>query len=729
MQFSIKFDVGGERIQEPYQATSGIHWDMVGQPWRRTNPTASLTRLRSNVRRHSALGCISKEFLEFMPEWRTTFTGNYERFAISQFSNPVVDSQAQYETIGSALHENDRIIRKKFTPVLTSYATTNSTSVNYGLGVIPFLPSDEQTPSEIFLVIWWSNWVQNGFSPQVGDVFVWYNTNGTITVGRCRVDGRIDADAEYDLTADRDTESEIQPGDAERWLYTRFDAIATGQILITGATKQYLWEVNDGNAPFPTRRFGFHFYTAGNHMLQLFPARFANTGFFAYEKTMLRDDFRSSSFTNYVAHSFLGASTAAPTATLNRATDLDTPINNTVDTNGLYQFVSLPSGFGGSALVLFSKATLPAVKASTSVEPTGDLSKFTSSVDINATINDPYYQVGLSMLSNCEDGDLGFYLTRAYELQYRDMCLSFKSEDVTWIMEAPDVKKGNDLSLDELTFNGKAAIWERLNTMITDPVPFDGQTITTAINELLELIKVDFSVQTNSLVLPYTYGKEQPTTSPSAGETFYEYISSLIKEYAPDWYIVAKPFRGSWKVFVGDASFISEGEDCVVTDEVGDSAGINVARSIVIEEIETEANELFVTGYNERTDEILQERRKNASNYDVTLPVDDRSPSWSGFRQVVGVVNSKLKYQPTVKSYADKFWPIISKRYKRITVQCGILIRETVDPEIIELVWVGDKITVDGEGSFLVESIKISIDFVSDGVTHTSCTYTGRSID
>lgn len=124
-------------------------------------------------------------------------------------------------------------------------------------------------------------------------------------------------------------------------------------------------------------------------------------------------------------------------------------------------------------------------------------------------------------------------------------------------------------------------------------------------------------------------------------------------------------------------------------------------RSFTAEQIEAEANEVIVTGWDSTTRRPLQSIWRDAAAQDPTTLVGSRPANWTGFPVRFGWVDTSLASLPQVEAVRDYFVARLTQPRTTVRWESTLLTDEDGVP-----VWVGDCVELNAHGTYRVTGIR-----------------------
>lgn len=286
---------------------------------------------------------------------------------------------------------------------------------------------------------------------------------------------------------------------------------------------------------------------------------------------------------------------------------------------------------------------------------------------------------------------------------------------------APRKVEGFSESVTRLAFEGKT-LWAHLESYrFQDDIILDGKTITAATEFILEqcgLLAENYEVSSDPFTLP-------AGAAPSLGDYA---ISIKAGDTPAEWLLrIRDDFAATWSLFIkGPKLYFRKPEDFPASPVVtlGKSAAAlggetstlwrDLIRESEVQVIEPEANDIWVWGFDPRTQKAICVHYADSASQDPTISPLDRPANWLG----------------EIRRYA-LFDPAITTKQAAIRA-CGYLARRlTVERyvrditcEFIESAWKNDLVEIEGE-NWRIQSFSGGIQKATEGrgPTLAECQY------
>lgn len=255
--------------------------------------------------------------------------------------------------------------------------------------------------------------------------------------------------------------------------------------------------------------------------------------------------------------------------------------------------------------------------------------------------------------------------------------------------------------------------WKALELYrIQEPEPLDGILIETALATFVKMAGFsdsDLSIEAVGFPLPTVTEAAQGDFAliPEVGDTAAEWIRRLWETYLRTYYMGFKPTATGVKFFLASPAALGTAASLTLypTDALSVAAGNPAGtlgkwyRAYRETVLEPEANDLYVVGYDPRTEQPLRVGYADEASMDPTTAVALRPENWLGEPRRYGWVD------PSITTEAAAAFALAVLR-GRLTVarrmgewECDLLLKGDGSP-----VWRGDVVALSGIGRFRVES-------------------------
>lgn len=285
--------------------------------------------------------------------------------------------------------------------------------------------------------------------------------------------------------------------------------------------------------------------------------------------------------------------------------------------------------------------------------------------------------------------------------------------------------------------------WKGLeHARFKDPLPLDNFSIKAALLQVLKAAGIA-EAQTDIYDDAYTLERAQ---SPSTGEwatiirpeedsTAATWITRLMENFAGSWFYGFKPTADGVKFFAKPPAQLT-GTAFTVYGSIADAvaAGFtlhperHVYRHVQIQQVEPEANEIRVTGWDSLARRPFQVIKADETSQDPTVAVADRLYNWLGDRVEVGYFVPEIGTEAAATRMIDELFPRLCQPRRLIQWESAWQLNESGVPA-----WRGDRCHLVGIGyvriwTFSVSLIKTPED-TEDHFQEMPTIYTGEIIE
>lgn len=275
-----------------------------------------------------------------------------------------------------------------------------------------------------------------------------------------------------------------------------------------------------------------------------------------------------------------------------------------------------------------------------------------------------------------------------------------------------------------------------------DPLPLDNFSIKAALLQVLQAAGISVG-QTDIYNAAYTLDRGQ---SPSTGDwatiirpeddsTVATWITRLMENFAGSWFYGFKPTAGGVKFFAKPPDQLT-GTKFTVYGSIADAitAGFtdhperHVYRRVQIQQVEPEANEIRVTGWDARARRPFQVVKADELSQDPTVAVADRQYNWLGDRVEVGYFVPEIGTEAAATRMINELFPRLCQPRRLIQWESSWQLDEDGVPA-----WRGDQCVLDGIGTVRIWTSSTSLiktpDETPADFQEMPTTYTGEIID
>lgn len=216
-------------------------------------------------------------------------------------------------------------------------------------------------------------------------------------------------------------------------------------------------------------------------------------------------------------------------------------------------------------------------------------------------------------------------------------------------------------------------------------------------------------ISSTLLQLPFRSAKEVSDWGPviEVGDTATKQLQGLFETYAPDWVV-------GWRPTATGITFYAQAPDDLPTTgitvygRIQDAVTAEVSqnrvwRNLRHEHIPAEANVVYVTGRNPRTDTLFQVWKSDDDARDPTVAIVDRPASWAGFDLLVGVIDPAITDEDSAEWACERIFARLS-----VPREIGEFSAKMIHNDDDIPLWKGDYITIDEIGNYRVVALSIT---------------------
>ncbi|MFZ4483737.1 MAG: hypothetical protein ACOYOL_07140 [Chthoniobacterales bacterium] len=318
----------------------------------------------------------------------------------------------------------------------------------------------------------------------------------------------------------------------------------------------------------------------------------------------------------------------------------------------------------------------------------------------------------------------------------------------TWLDGVMDELSWQDSPNPELVFATVAIRdrWRQLEKCVfRSEYPLDKLEFSDAIVKILQLAGcgdlVGSEIETTALYLP---GDTSPDGNKWSllirqGDTAADWIKRLMNDFAAPYFWGIIPTASGPTFALRSPTVIDEQTpDAVLyrTDAEAVAGGISAASvwangywSLQVRTMDPEANEVWVTGWDRRTDRAIQAYYRDADLQDATLPPSSRPEGWAGEPRLYGLVDSAMGTSDQVEQSCAFLAQVLTVPRTYYEFTANALTKPDGSP-----VWRGDKVTlksVDGvDVDVIITALSVDVRFEADTpvrpTRYTACSKLGR---
>lgn len=676
--------------------------------------------------------CTSTAMLKPLPltsAWKTTFTGNYARYGLSDFTGTDISKWEQYGINKSAL---DKALSMKQTTANPINLTT-PLPINCPMYLKYYRATTQDSTDDAFLVVGY-NVGAGGSAPSNFSVQVKFKENGSISIFR---DGVLEADYDRSGTnfaGNRTYTSTFNP--ANKYVNVLLIPFRGRDLLVwtdngtclSHTFKDYDYPNDDVAKPIlPAGTFSIT-VPNGKCSVQVARCYFHQSGtLYSYPKT-LRYAPEASDWTTVKKQwyaEYFGQGAAYPDASAPSIVR-DVAGFPTFTANGVNRQVRLKlpitGGSGGTNIGIYC--------ADCWVDPPYSAT-YDATVDVTTAIESLSIKVGedgrgtLEMTSRAKRLiDLG--VSQPTITGDRPVAIQIKSDNPSkqWVdifrgtLSAPRIEYlVGDVTpnMATLTFSGEDRYGDFDALMFPEAVPLDYSQIGPVLDNIMPMAGYDPAIyltqdHSSTMTTPYSpdISKSIYSLIPKRGDYIGGFIQQFRDEYLADWFIGWKPTpdatpTGGYKFWIADPSYLSTTPVVTLWQSTYDAIGygsLTAVQSIkrTIRRMtryfeEPECNQVAVIGADPKTNRLLYSYAIDSGSQNPTTAPAARPQNWRGRPIQYILADQSLTNQYAVNASTTLL-------YNRLTTGRQLLEVETdflywLDgTNHINIVWIGDVIEV-----------------------------------
>lgn len=275
-----------------------------------------------------------------------------------------------------------------------------------------------------------------------------------------------------------------------------------------------------------------------------------------------------------------------------------------------------------------------------------------------------------------------------------------------------------------------------------DPLPLDAFSIKQALLRVLAAAGIPAGL-TDIYDDAYTLDRGQsPSTGdwatiirPEEDSTAATWITRIMENFAGSWFYGFKPTATGVKFFAKPPAQLT-GTAFTVYGSIADAvaAGFtshperHVYRHVQIQQVEPEANEIRVTGWDSRARRPFQVVKADATSQDPTLAIASRPYNWLGDRVEVGYFVPEIGTEAAATRMINELFPRLSQTRQLIQWESSWQLDGSGVPA-----WRGDRCVLDGIGPVRIWTESVNLFKTPDGTAadfqEMPTIYTGEIIE
>lgn len=282
-----------------------------------------------------------------------------------------------------------------------------------------------------------------------------------------------------------------------------------------------------------------------------------------------------------------------------------------------------------------------------------------------------------------------------------------------------------------------------------DEIPFDGYQLSkpatgsnySVVEYILEacgLSRSQMSLSDASFLVPEVPGKTSGEWGYAVrpGDTARSFLEQLLDEFAADWFMGVRPTASGpvfcfWspsdmpstaviKLYRSKDDAESDGVDSSVSKQY-------VAMSYDTTPEEVDANLIFATGLDPRSEQVVQSYTIDSSSTDCTTAPSVRPDNWVGMERPFGVFDPRLRTTTDTDKTVELLANVVGASRTIGEFKTNTMLWYNSDPggtDVMLPVWRGDLVTIDGVGDVRITSMSVrAVCNDSDNLV-TEATYT-----
>lgn len=281
-----------------------------------------------------------------------------------------------------------------------------------------------------------------------------------------------------------------------------------------------------------------------------------------------------------------------------------------------------------------------------------------------------------------------------------------------------------------------------------DEIPYDGYELSqptgsgdSAVRQILKFAGLSDSqmdLSDASFLLPEVPGQrgEEWSFATAPGDTARSLLEELHQEFAADWFMGTRPSAsGPVFAFLDPADlpatpavtlYSTQAEAVSVGGIAAADAWKYVFRTYETQAEEVDANEVWATGLDPRTNELVQSYIVDTASQDATTAPSSRPDNWLGEPKAFGVVDPRLRTQADTDKAVELLSPVVTER-RTVGQFESVMLWYNSDPggtDVMLPVWRGDLVTLYGVGNVRITSFSVKAERNNASHLVTSAVYT-----
>jgi len=266
--------------------------------------------------------------------------------------------------------------------------------------------------------------------------------------------------------------------------------------------------------------------------------------------------------------------------------------------------------------------------------------------------------------------------------------------------------------------------WAKIEkTLISDPEPFDGMYLHTAIQRLLHIagfVAGDWEIETVDYQLPSVpaASKGEWSLLPEVGDTVAQWIQRLHEEFARKFFYGFTPTLTGVKFYFVSPEFLTNTANATVylsNDDQPVPGGETLAQqrnryrlwATAFKErvAPPEANDIYVVGRDPRTELPIVHHYRDTASANATTAVASRPANWIGELRQYAWVDPALTTDGDVAWVLSTLIDVVTPVRRFAEWECQMLIGNSGLP-----IWRGDVVRVQSKGLYRVKSFRGTFD-------------------
>jgi hypothetical protein len=289
---------------------------------------------------------------------------------------------------------------------------------------------------------------------------------------------------------------------------------------------------------------------------------------------------------------------------------------------------------------------------------------------------------------------------------------------------SPRYDRLSNSAAERVAFDVYSAIQALKNYRFRDKKPLDGMLVSHATDDcLVRFLLRQIGVQDSSMDLETStvrIGEIAPaecgewSEEIEVGATAWEVLERFMEDYLGGWFYDAVPSSGGFTFKIASPATLTAAAsaktlywtkaDALAGGVAEGDVWRSVVRQMSIQVVESESNEVFVTGYDPRTRKAIGAVKRDYDSQNPELAPSARAENWHGEPRIVGYINKGISSQDVANGAVDviaaKLFP--ARKILEIESEFALLNETTGLP-----LWRGDNVTIE-EVDYHVASLEMS---------------------